>query len=163
MFYDTLKCFFITPIGKPDTETRRHANHVEEHIIRYALLELGFDVETNLYRADKMICENKYTSMIDHLRNDHLCITDITGLNANVMFEYGFRKATGLPMIVLASTVDPPQDKLLPFDISTDSIIRYDLTDPDSISDAKKELMSFARTYIQSYMEKNGVFCSLGG
>lgn len=154
MLYDMLKCFIITAIGNPETETRRHADQVEEHIIRNALLELKFDVENNLYRADKMICENKYTGMIDHLKNDHLCISDITGLNVNVMFEYGFRKATGLPMIVLASKDDPPQEKLLPFDISTDSIIRYDLTDLDSISTAKSELKSYARTYLQLFIEE---------
>ena len=40
MLYDMLKCFIITAIGNPETETRRHADQVEEHIIRNALLEL---------------------------------------------------------------------------------------------------------------------------
>ena len=113
-------CFFITPIGDENTETRRRADRVLKHLITPALRQCGF-LRDNIIRADEEPVPGRITARIEqHIQNDDLCIVDLTGLNANVMYEYGLRKGIGKPIIVIAQ-----KDQKLPFDIKDELTIFY--------------------------------------
>jgi hypothetical protein len=65
-------------------------------------------------------------------------IADVTGLNANVMYELGVRHATGLPIIHMAQV-----GQLLPFDIADFRTVFYELG---------LEEVEAARTRVRNYL-----------
>ena len=72
-------------------------------------------------RIDEDYKPGRITEKIkDHLRSADLCIADITGINANVMWEMGFAEALQKPLIVLSQTTTN-----LPFNIQDIKVIGY--------------------------------------
>src|SRR5207247_2503364 len=75
------------------------------------------------------------SAIVERLRNSHLCIAILTGLNPNVMYEVGVRHAWDLPLIPLAEKGTP-----LPFDLQDYSTIFYSLHSKAAIKDAVRKL-----------------------
>ena len=73
--------------------------------------------------------------MSNHLKNDDLCIADITGKNANVMYELGYRKGLEKPVIIITSDTDK-----LPFDVYDYRVVIYNMQDIDSLMRAQENL-----------------------
>lgn len=113
---DDQKCFVIGPIGDKNaeygTEQREayeQAIEVLEEIIQPACGAFGLEP----LRADEIADPGEIPEQIfQHLRDDDVLIADLTGANANVMYELGLRHATGKLTIQLGE-----RDRL-PFDVS---------------------------------------------
>jgi len=128
-------CFFITPIGQADSPTRKNSDLVLGRLITPALRQCGF-LKDNIIRSDTESKPGRISDRIDqHIRNDDLCIVDLTGLNANVMYEYGMRRGIGKPIIVIAQ-----KGQELPFDTYDENTIFYDDSSIDAFFTAQEQL-----------------------
>ena len=125
------KCFLICPIGEDGSEIRRVSDIVLKYIVSPVCKEFGYDV----IRSDTEFTINSINDDIfNHLDNDELAIADLTGLNPNVFYEAGYRKAKDLPLIHIAR-----EGTALPFDIKTIRTYFYDI-DVDKTDSAKEAL-----------------------
>ena len=125
------KCFIITPIGNEGSEIRKKADGIIDAVINPILDELDYDV----FVPHKMNNPGSITSqVIDHILNDELVIANLTGLNANVMYELAVRHAARKPVVCVVEN-----STKLPFDVITDRVIFYDDT-MFSVTSTKREL-----------------------
>ncbi len=124
------KCFVISPIGKPKLKTNKEANSVFEYVISKAVVPLNYTA----IRSDHIAKSGHITiQIIEHLKNDELVIADVRKPNPNVFYELAIRHVTKKPYILLKK----PRGKL-PFDIADCRAIGLDITDPESVENAKK-------------------------
>jgi hypothetical protein len=138
-------CFVISPIGDKNSETRSRADALYDLIIEPALEKYSFSVT----RADKNTTVSSITSEIVQLVQDSgLCIIDISGHNANVMYECGRRHETGKPFIMMAE-----EGERLPFDINTIRTIFYNLADAREIRNTVKTLQSMIDKMLEAGLE----------
>ena len=125
-------CFVISPIGKRGSETRRHADQVYNHIISPVTEKLGISPE----RADRIEQSGKIDEQIfERLLSADVVIADLSKHNPNVFYELAIRHVTRKPCLHLVSESDG-----IPFDVHSFRAIFFDLTNPDSISEAKTSL-----------------------
>ncbi len=127
-----MKCFVISPIGEPGSETRQSSDKVLKHIIRPVVEKLSYQVT----RSDKISQPGIITSqVVDCLVDCDLVIADLTEHNANVFYELAVRHTIRKPVVLLIQ-----QGQAIPFDVSGSRAIQYDLTDPDNVEESKHEL-----------------------
>lgn len=120
------RCFFIAPIGSPNSEVRSRTESLWESIVKPACEELGYTV----LRADLVVGTGSITQdILTALIESELVIADISNSNPNVMYELGVRHTLAKPVVVL--TADPSS---IPFDIASYRTIVYNL---DSLKDAR--------------------------
>ena len=127
-------CFFITPTGKKESEERKNAELVLDALLRPVLAQCDFPEEgvmPSYQEATPTISQQ----MLNRLKDDDLCIADLTGLNANVMFELGYRKGIGKPVILIAH-----DGQVLPFDVHDDRTVFYDISDVEHLLESQKTL-----------------------
>ena len=124
--------FVISPIGEPNTVAYRDARLVLEYIIRKALPAEEFDV----VRADEETSPDSITEqVVRRIVESDFVIADLTDHNANVFYELAVAHGFGRPVVHLMAAGQHP-----PFDVSDQRIIFYDLTDPQSVDEAKTRL-----------------------
>lgn len=112
------KCFIITPIGSEGSDIRKKAEGVIDAVINPVLRSMDYDIHI----PHKMDNPGSITGqIIDHILNDELVIANLTGLNANVMYELAVRHAARKPIVCIAEN-----STKLPFDVMTDRVIFYD-------------------------------------
>lgn len=139
---ETKTCFIISPIGDPDSETRKRSDGLKQLIIEDSLVGFDFDKPQ---RADDFVNPNAITSdIISSIQNADLCMVDLTDSNPNVMYEFGRRQETGKPYILLAQT-----GAKLPFDLSVFRTIFYDLSDPFNVKQCRDRI----REYISNLLK----------
>ncbi len=103
-------CFYISPIGKENSEDRQHADFMMEFIIEPAVKEFDLSV----IRADQIGKPGMIgKQVIDHILNARLVIADLSFHNPNVFYELCLRHATRLPTVQLIRSVDT-----IPFDLN---------------------------------------------
>ena len=125
------KCFFIAPIGKSNTPTRKRSDQLVE-IIQNVINPFDFE----LIRADSYDrTGNIPDQIINLLIKSELVIVDLTDQNANVFYELGIRHSTGLPIISIIQN-----GQRIPFDVGQERAIMYDLDTEQSISDFELNL-----------------------
>lgn len=138
-------CFVISPIGEKGSDIRAIADSLYDLIIEPALEKFGFSVT----RADKNVAVSSITSEIVQLVQDSgLCIIDITGHNANVMYECGRRHETAKPYIMMAQ-----EGEKLPFDINSIRTVFYNLSDAREIRTTVKVMQQMIEKMIESGLE----------
>ena len=132
-------CFIISTIGSENSEERLSANKFLE-----LTKEIGEIHHLKVIRADEVSGTSDINmDIIDMIQNSDLCIIDLTGLNPNVMYEFGMRYQTGLPYIVCAK-----RGTKLPFDIISRRTIFYgDLEKTNDYREAKKSIRDFINQY----------------
>ena len=121
-------CFIISPIkDEPD----HYSNIFYYDIINNALPQT-FD----LIRADEVRKESEsiWEDIKKYLKESDLVIAELTDLNPNVLYELGFRRSIGKPIIQFSQEIDN-----LPFDLKFLRTIKYCLTDRGIIK-AKSDL-----------------------
>lgn len=146
-------CFIIGPIGKPGSQTRQDADDLLDMIIRPALEIYDFKVT----RGDHKAMPNQIDAdVIKSVKEADLCIVDLTGLNPNVLYEFGRRDETGKPVILMKQ---PNQE--LPVDIATRRCIEFDLNTRHGPRDAVKAIRSFVEPMIDRGFESENATVSL--
>lgn len=124
--------FIICPIGDPDSDSRKRSDLVKRHIIDPVAGEKGYSTS----RADLFSEPGRIDhQIIDHLLNEELVVADITENNANVFYELAVRHSTGKPLILMGQ-----KGERIPFDVSAQRVIFYDLQDLDNVESSKHEL-----------------------
>lgn len=114
-----MKCFFISPIGQPDTKTRQRSDEV----IKYILNPVLSSTEYTLIRGDEMPKPSLITlDIIPEIIHSELVIADLTDHNPNVFYELAIRHSHRKPAILLIQ-----EDQTIPFDISDMRVIPYRL------------------------------------
>ena len=128
-------CFIISPIGEEDSDIRKHADDLFELVIKTALQKYDFEI----IRVDKLNTISSITyEIIKLIQEADLCIVDITGQNANVMYECGRRHETGKPTILMAKNGEK-----LPFDLNIMRTIFFELDTPWNVHKAISTLQDF--------------------
>lgn len=126
-------CFVISPIGEPESETRKRSDQVLKYIIRPAVESCGYAAE----RADEMDKPGMITSqVIQRVVNDPLVVADLTERNPNVFYELAIRHAIRKPFVQLIK-----KGERIPFDVAGARTIQVDHSDLDSVERAKIEII----------------------
>lgn len=91
---DEKSCFVISPIGEPDSDTRKRADQILKHVVKPAVAECGYTA----VRADEIDKPGIITSqVIQRVVTDPLVIADLTERNPNVFYELAIRHALRKP------------------------------------------------------------------
>ena len=107
--YDTV-CFFIAPIGKDDSEHRKHSDAILSSYVERALATV--EPKLRVVRADKITQPGMITKQVlEYLLKSRLVVADLSYHNPNVFYELAVRHATGKPVIHIKRTTDA-----IPFD-----------------------------------------------
>ena len=114
------QCFFITPIGIENTEIRKKTDRLVI-VLQKVLEEKGFELNVSHKESSLGSITNK---IIQHILFDDLVIANLTGLNANVMYELAVRHSTFRPIISIVEVVTSNLTSI-PFDIKDDRYIEY--------------------------------------
>jgi len=129
---DDKECFVISPIGEPDSKTRRRSDKVLEYVIEDAIEEYGYTP----VRADEISEPGIITTqIIERIIESPLVIADLTNHNANVFYELAVRHAARCPVIQL---IDSEQE--IPFDIANTRTVNFTLSDVETYEKAKREI-----------------------
>ncbi len=120
------RCFIITPVGEPESVTRKNTDGLIDGIIRPIVEEHGYEL---VCPHSMSVCGSITHQVLQEILQDELVIANLTGLNPNVMYELAIRHATGKPIIIVCQNGTP-----LPFDIIDQRTLFYD----DSISGVAK-------------------------
>jgi uncharacterized protein YutE (UPF0331/DUF86 family) len=125
-------CFVLMPFSEK-------FNAVYRTLVAPVVTELGLTV----VRADELSAPG---SIIEQIRvaiqQARLCVVDLTGNNANVMFELGLAQAAGKPTVLLSQDLSR-----LPFDVQSQRIIKYEGSNPQS---SQPQLRSALKTVLSS-------------
>lgn len=105
-------CFVIQPFDGGKFDKRF------DDVYKPAIEAAGLDA----YRVDRDPSVDIPIDAIEEgIKNESICLADITSDNPNVWYELGFAYATGRPVIMVCS--DERSDRRYPFDIQHRSII----------------------------------------
>jgi hypothetical protein len=121
-------CFVMMPLKGRFDEIYR--NLVAPAVVRQGLSPM---------RADEMAGPGFIVEQIRAaIQQARLCIADVTGNNANVLYEIGLAQAMKKPIILLAE-----RESTVPFDVAHERVIFYD-EQLDQAADALKMAISVA-------------------
>ena len=136
-------CFVVSPIGDEGSKERKHANNVYNFLIK-PVCEKN---DLNPLRIDQKFNSDMITSSIFHCLDTYdLVIVDISFLNPNVMFEYGYRFSKGKKLVAIK---DKNLVENFPFDIKDIDTMHYSL-EPDDIFNSVELLNQYVRNTLTS-------------
>lgn len=115
---DKKACYVIGWIGDPETEERKWADFVREHIITPPVTVCGYQEPARADDPDKDLI---MTDIIERMFDADLVIADLTGFNPNVFYELGIRHCAQKPAIHLIKIGQSP-----PFDLGGNKAIFID-------------------------------------
>ena len=114
-------CFLMCPMDS--TRSQR----LLEKIVK-PVMEERFHFEVQHFFNDRETDKSIRARMEEFIREADVCIADLTDNNPNVHYEYGLRKATGLPVIPI---VEKKKREKLIFDVDDFQTISYDTNNPE--------------------------------
>jgi len=147
-------CFFVTPIGEPDSLIRRRADQIKNHLLNEVLSD-----KYEVIRADELRQPGSVThQVIKLLYAADLVVADLTGQNPNVVYELSIRHAFNKISIHLMD-----KKEKIPFDLQDERTIFFDINDLDSISNCKQQLAKIIKDINRKKFEYSSpVFRVLG-
>lgn len=111
------KCFFITPIGDPKSNEFEKLEGLIDNVLNPVLTEKGYDIiVAHTIQSLGSINDQIFKNIIE----SDLVISNLTGLNANVMYETAVAHSYGKPTIMISES-----GTNLPFDLKTDRTIFF--------------------------------------
>ncbi|KQU99734.1 hypothetical protein ASC68_08075 [Devosia sp. Root105] len=114
-------CFYITPIGGPDSEQRKHSDLFLGTFLEPAIQSFQLTV----VRADGIDKPGVITKqIIEYIVRSRLVVVDLSYHNPNVFYELAIRHMMRLPIVQLIRKADS-----IPFDINQMRTIVIDTTD----------------------------------
>jgi len=114
-------CFYITPIGEPGSEERKHADLFYGSIVEPALEEFGL----RLVRADQIGKPGMISrQIVEHVLHSRLVVADLSFHNPNVFYELALRHTSRRPTVQLIRAADR-----IPFDLDKVRTIKIDTSD----------------------------------
>jgi len=135
-------CFVISPIGAAGSDTRKRSDQVFKHIISKAVIPLGYKpTRADLIKEPGVIT----TQIIEQIVDAPLVIADLSDHNPNVFYELAVRHMTQKPLITLIT-----RSQQIPFDVSANRVIQYDLADLDTVDQAVQEISAQERSMHES-------------
>jgi len=111
-------CFFICPLGKPESQERDRSDQVLEYIVKPAAEQNGLTTIRSDQGGPGVITQQ----VIQHILNDKMVVADLTDLNANVFYELALRHAFHRPVIQMIQS-----GQRLAFDVQNTRTVYYDL------------------------------------
>jgi len=115
------KIFVICPIGDEGTPTRENSDTIF-NVIDSVVKKNNEFCNCAVVRADKIENTGLITLQIyRELKTSDVCVVDLTGINPNVLYEFGIRQALLKPYVLIAK-----KGTTRPFDIQNFRIIFYD-------------------------------------
>ena len=128
-------CFVMMPFGD-------HHDLRYESIYKPAIESLNFDSKRadNLFRPSPIIKD-----IWEYINKSKILIADITGSNANVMYELGLAHAIAKPVIIISDTIDS-----VPFDLRYLRLLLYDMQNPNWSEDLKVRISNSIEEIIAS-------------
>ncbi len=131
-------CFVISPIGEPNSDTRRRADQVLTYVIQPAVEECGYTAT----RADQIGNPGIITSqVIQRVIDDDLVVADLTEGNPNVFYELAIRHVAKKPIVQIME-----KDEGIPFDVSDVRTVILDHRNLDSVAQAKDKIIEQIRS-----------------
>jgi nucleoside 2-deoxyribosyltransferase len=128
---DKKTCYIISEIGEPESEERKWADFVREHIITPAITACGYKEPARADDPDKDLI---MADIIEQMFEADLVIADLTRFNPNVFYELGIRHCAQKPAIHLIKIGQSP-----PFDLGGNKAIFID-RDHEKVIEAKSEI-----------------------
>lgn len=126
------RCFVVSPIGEDQSEERKRADQVLNHIVKPAAHAFGYSVQ----RADEIDEPGIITTqVIQRVTEDDLVVADLTGNNPNVFYELAIRHAISKPYIQVIQ-----KGHRMPFDVANVRTVHIDHQDLDTAAEAKNEI-----------------------
>jgi hypothetical protein len=127
----TKVCFFITPIGHPNSDVRNRADKIQKYILNEVMAG-----KYKVLRADALPQPGSIShQVIKWLHEADLVVADLTGANPNVIYELAIRHSFNRVSIHLINKAET-----IPFDLKDERTIIFDIEDLDSIDGCKREL-----------------------
>lgn len=122
------------PIGDEGSEVRKRSDKILRFIIRPAVEAFQYKA----IRADEIDRPGIITSqVINHVIADDLVVADLTDSNPNVFYELAVRHASRKPVVQILE-----KSKRLPFDVSNQRTIFFDISDLESVEETKSSIQS---------------------
>ena len=116
-------CFIIMPITAREEQLKLyggdidHFKHALNCIFIPAIQKAGFNPIPPASVGGELI----HSDIVDQLSKARMVLCDMSGLNANVFFEFGIRTALNLPVALIVDDVTPA----VPFDAAIINFQRY--------------------------------------
>lgn len=143
------KAFVIMPIGENNSPIRRSAEGIYKAVIKPVLFELGFEADA-AHEISELGSINK--QIITRLLEDELVIANLTGLNANVMYEIAVRHAARKPLVSMCEI-----GTRLPFDLYDERTIFY-TDDMHGVLDVKDIFEKYVKSAIAETNPDNPIY-----
>ncbi len=106
-------------LAMPFTQPWSNATH---EMVRESIRQAGLPID--LVRLDEVHSPGRITEqLVEELQLADFLIVDITGVNANVVWELGYAEALGKPSVIIRRRDDETK---VPFDIYDHRQVRYD-------------------------------------
>lgn len=139
------ECFFIAPIGDPESDIRQRSDGVLRFIVRKAAEEIGLVA----VRADAISEPGQITvQVIEHLLNARAAVADLTGLNANVFYELAVRHTAKLPTVLICE-----EGTKLPFDIAQMRTIFFNHHDLESADQCRERIVQHLKSSLEGAVD----------
>lgn len=147
-------CFVITPIGDGGTRLRRDTDGLVLVAIRPVAEQLGYHAVV----PHEMDNPGSITrAVVEHLLAAELVIANLSGLNANVMYELAVRHAARLPVVIVCD-----EDTKLPFDVFGQRAVFF-ANDAVGYDDLKPRLLAAAEAAVKEENTDNPIYQAATG